>query len=182
MKRGLKMFLFVAAVSMGGSFAAADARAASCSAAEASEMVRLRSELSKLVGKNAHSGAVSTFEKMLDLAKQKCEIKPDDYKLAATSARNLGDIEKAITWFNGGGGSSDAADLKARFGQVKISEKAGELLKDGGLPFPPDERAALEAAAKAVKSSGKYDGYLPIGTYKLGAKSFEVKTTGVTKV
>lgn len=180
--RAVRALVIAVAISTGVVGGSTSAFAASCSAAETSEMTRLRGELSKLAGKNAHSGVISTFNKMLDLTKQKCELKPDDYKLAANSARNLGDIDTAIDWFKSAGATTDSKDLETRFGQVKIAEKAGELTKDGGMPFAPDERAALDSAATSVKANGKFSGYLPVGTYKLGVKSFEVKASGVTKV
>jgi len=182
MRSWSKVVLFAVALGAASLTGLEEARAASCSAAEASEMVRLRAELGRLVGKNQHKGAVATFEKMLVLGKQKCEIKPDDYKLAAAAARNYGDIADAIEWSNAGGVPSDAAEFATRFGQVKISEKAGDLVKDSGLPFMPDERAALARVQEEVKATGKFTGYLPLGTYKLGTKSFEVKASGVTKV
>lgn len=157
------------------------AQAATCSANDAAEVTRLRGELAKLVGKNQHSGAVATFEKMLALGKKKCEIRAEDYVLAGTSARNLGDIERAIEWLEAGG-STDAADLRARFGRVDIKEKAGDLTKDGGMPFSPDERAALEGATRDVKAKGKYKGYLPAGSYTLGGKTFQVTAGALTKV
>lgn len=161
----------------------ADALAGSCSATESGEMTRLRAELSKLAAKNAHAGVIRTFEQMLDSNKKdKCELKPEDYKVAGGSARSTGDIARAIAWLNSGGASADVADLKSRFGQVEIKEKAGDLAKDGGVPFAPDERAALDAATSTVKSSGKFTGYLPVGKYTLGTKTFEVKSSGVTKV
>jgi hypothetical protein len=176
------MTLLAATASLAPLAVQAEAHAASCDTTEAAEMLRLRGELSKFAVKNLHSGVISTFQKMLALGKQKCEVKPDDYKVGANGARNAGDIGTAITWFNGGGATAEAAELATRFGQVAISEKAGDLVKDGGMPFPPDERAALDAGTQAIKANGKYTGYLPIGTYKLGGKSFEVKTSGVTKV
>jgi hypothetical protein len=102
---------FVATTGLAG--ATRHAHAASRSATEASEVVRLRGELSSKVAKNQHSGAVSTFEKMLDLAKQKRELAPNDYKLAAYAARNLGDIGKAIDWFTSGGDAASASELKS---------------------------------------------------------------------
>lgn len=161
----------------------ADALAGSCSATDGAEMTRLREEMGKLAAKNAHGGIIRAFEHMLKLHKSdKCEVKAGDYTLAAGAARGTGDIASAIAWLAAGGASSEVADLKARFGQVAIKEKAGDLVKDGGMPFPPDERAAIEAAASAVKATGKFSGYLPVGKYTLGSKTFEVKNTGVTKV
>lgn len=177
----LKVALVAGALALGTVAAEADARAA-CSTISAAEMVRLRAEMFKLAAKNAHSGAVSTFRKMLDLSKSKCELKRDDYVAAANSARNLGDIATAISWFTAGGDSAGASDLKARFAQVKIKERPGDLIRAGGMPFAPDERAALDAAIKGVKARGAFTGYLPLGTYKIGAKSFEVTTSGMRRI
>lgn len=158
------------------------ANAASCDATEAASVLQLRAELGKLAGKNQHAGVLRTFKKMLDLEKQKCELKADDYRLAGNAARNIGDIGNAIAWFDVAGDTTNSGDLKARFGQVVIKTKAGDLSKDGGLPFVPDERAALDAGVAAVKSSGKFEGYLPLGKYSVAGKSLEVKAGVVTKL
>ena len=176
-------YVLTLTLAAGGFMLHADvAHAASCDGREAAEMVRLRNESKGQAGKNQHAAVLRNFKVMLTLADQKCAITADDYRLAAISARAVGDIGNAILWFEAGADTVNAGDLKARFGQVAIKEKAGDLVKDGGLPFLPDERASLESGTAAVKASGKFTGYLPIGKYTLGGKSFEVKVSVVTKV
>ncbi len=158
------------------------ASAASCSATEASEVTRLRGEISSLLKKNAHSGVVSSSEKLFALGKQGCEVKPDDYKSAGYSAQQLGDIAAALGWYKAGNATNDVANITTRYGEVAIKEKAGDLAKEGGMPFAPDERAALERATTALKKNGKYEGFLPLGKYTLGTKTFEAVAGKLTKL
>lgn len=181
MKR-IYSYAVAAVLSMAGIAATESHAFAACSASDASEVTRLRGEMGTLLKKNAHSGVISTFEKMLKLGKKGCEIKPDDYKAGGYSAQNAGDIATALEWYKGGNASNDVANIQTRFGQVTIKEKKGELTKEGGMPFAPDERAALDKAVEAIKASGKFDGYLPLGKYTLGTKTFEVTAGAVTKV
>ncbi|MFO0664663.1 MAG: hypothetical protein U0174_11970 [Polyangiaceae bacterium] len=186
MKTTTKAWFAVVAMALAtgaGATVTSEARAqVTCSATDAAQLVRLHGELQKLSGKNAHAGVLRTFRDMQALERRSCSLDLGDYKLAGLAARATGDIGNAIAWLDKAGASTDSADLRARFGQVEIKEKKGDLTKDGGVPFPPDESTTLALGVAAVKSTGKYVGYLPIGTYKLGSKSFEVKAGTVTKV
>lgn len=181
MKR-IYSYAVAAALSVAGIAASESNAFAACSANDAAELTRLRGEMGTRLKKNAHSGVVATFQEMLKLGKKGCEIKPDDYKGGGYSAQNSGDIATALEWYKAASASNDVANIQTRYGQVNIKEKKGELTKEGGLPFAPDERAALEKGAEAVKANGKFEGYLPIGKYTLGGKTFEVTAGAVTKV
>lgn len=186
MKKTARGFISVLAVGLAtvGTMAMdSEAKAqATCSAKDAAALRQLHDELSKLSAKNSHSGVLRTFREMQAIERRACAIEANDYKLAGLAARSTGDIANAIAWLDKAGATADTTDLRARFGQVEIKEKKSDLAKDGGVPFPPDESATLAAAVAAVKGSGKYVGYLPIGTYKVGSKSFEVKAGVLTKV
>ncbi|MFO0665033.1 MAG: hypothetical protein U0174_13855 [Polyangiaceae bacterium] len=156
------------------------AEAGTCTDSNKADLRQLHDELQRMAGKNQHSAVVRTFTQMLSIAKKNCEIAANDYVLAGGASRNLGDIQKALEWLDAGK-STDAADLRARFAQVEIKGKAADLAKDGGVPFATDERAALEIAVREVKAKGKYTGYLPIGGYTLGSKTFTVAVGAVAK-
>ena len=182
MKRIYALLLSVGVASASVTAFVSHASAASCSATDASEVTRLRGEINSLLKKNAHSGVVSNSEKLFALGKKGCEVKPDDYKNAGYSAQQLGDIGAALEWYKAGNASNDVANITTRFGEVAIKEKAGDLAKEGGMPFAPDERAALEKGTAAVKKNGKFEGFLPLGKYTLGSKTFEVVAGKVTKI
>lgn len=157
---------------------------AACSIVDAGEIVRLRTELGRLARKNATSGAIAQFRSMLRLGAKGCEIRPDDYQIAGNAARASGAIGQAIEWLDRAGPNSgpDVQDLRTRFGMAAIREKPGALTRVDGMPFAPDERAAVEAAITACRERGKYTGFLPVGTYNYEAKSFEVRSGSAVKL
>ena len=63
------------------------------------------------------------------------------------------------------------------YGAVKLTRGKKKTLQPATMPFAPDQRAAVETAQKAIKAKGKFKGWLPKGTYTLGAARFTVQAT-----
>ncbi len=164
---------------------AAEARAGTL---EEGEHVRLSEEMRRFAKRNAWKGVEAAYAEMLALEAKGVALTFDDHYLAAQAARGLGDInavherlsraarleatEEVTGWLS---------ELDATYGTVDLRNrrKAAATLVPAQMPFAPDQRASIEAAAQAVASSGRYEGLLPAGEYTFGGQAVSVKPGSV---
>lgn len=67
----------------------------------------------------------------------------------------------------------DLALLAENTGLVRVEADGVELATDA-LPFAPELRLAVEGAIEQTRAEGWFVGLLPVGTYRLGDRTFEV--------
>lgn len=141
------------------------------------EAERLSSEMESLARRTAWSGVSRSYAKLMKL--KKVEIKNETHLLGSQAASQLGDVETRIEALQRSGsvGANDLRSVFATYGAVKLTKGKKKALTPAAMPFAPDQRSAIEAAQKAIKSKGKFKGWLPKGDYTLGAASFTVKAT-----
>jgi hypothetical protein len=154
--------------------------------ANEAELVRLTAELKKHLSKNQNKGANDAYEAILKL--KKVTVPADVHYMGGLASRALGDLIAAMTRFEkaAAGGLAEAkeevAAIKSRFGQVEIAKqkKENRELTIDEPPFDPIARGAVDFAKAAVADKGKFEGWLPVGSYKLGSKSFTVTANAKT--
>ncbi|MBM4357274.1 MAG: hypothetical protein FJ096_04115 [Deltaproteobacteria bacterium] len=148
--------------------------------ANEAELVRLTAELKKHLSKNQNKGANDAYEAILKL--KKVTVPADLHYMGGLASRALGDLIAAMARFekaSAGGHAAakeEVASIQSRFGQVEIAKqkKENRTLTIDEAPFDPIARAAVDTAAAAVADTGKFEGWLPVGSYKLGSKAFTV--------
>lgn len=181
--RLLSRFLLVSVVAFAGLAAPAPASAGDeCSSSAKAESQRLQGELRSLAQRNAHAGVDRAYRELVKLG---CPIAAVDHTTGGTASRSLGDIASARARLRAAGDTSGVADLDRRFSSVVIAKRGKKeraLALTSAMPFEPDARAAIERAQKEVTDTGAFNGYLPLGSYTVGSKSFEVKAGGQVSV
>jgi len=159
---------------------------ASADAKDDAEVVRLTAEMKKHLSKNQYGGADADYVAILKL--KHVTIPADVHFLGGQAARGAYRVGDAFERFTKGskGGSADATKeleaLKTRFGQIDIDKqkKENRKLTITELPFDPLERATFDAVKAIVEDKGKYEGWLPVGEYTLGSKTFTIKGGAAT--
>jgi hypothetical protein len=159
----------------------AEARAGSL---EEGEHVRLSEEMRRFAKRNAWKGVETAYQELLDLEEKGVALTYDDHYLAAQAARAMGDInavherltkamalqpsDEVVAWIS---------ELEASYGTVDLANrtKAPASLMAAQMPFAPDQRASIEAAAAQVSKEGRYQGLLPAGEYTFGSRAVSVK-------
>ncbi|MBN1335786.1 MAG: hypothetical protein JXB39_07475 [Deltaproteobacteria bacterium] len=149
---------------------------------EEGEHVRLSEEMRRLAKRNAWKGVEAAYREMQAL--EGVALTYDDHYLAAQAARGLGDInavherltrasdlertEEVSAWL---------AELDASYGTVDLGSRRKDPVRlvANQMPFAPDQRASIEAAANAIATTGRYQGLLPAGEYSFGGQAVSVK-------
>ena len=142
---------------------------------EEAEHRRLNEEMQKLAQRNAWTGVERNFQDLLALQKKGEVISYDEWYLGAQAARALGDMtscrnrlasavkvegtEDAISWMEQIDASYHPVDLKT------VDREAEASLVIKGMPFAPDQRAAVEFAQQKVETERQFVGLLPAGEY-----------------
>jgi hypothetical protein len=152
---------------------------------EAAEHVRLTEEMRRLSARNTWKGVEAAYQALIELERKGETLTYEDHFLGAQAARGLGDINatygrlhlaahldeqtEVVEWL---------ADIDANYGPVELSARSKEpvRLEAATMPFAPDKRAAIAAAAAAMQATRTYSGLLPVGDYTLGEKRFTVTT------
>lgn len=109
-----------------------------------------------------------------------CPVTLMDHTKAAEAAKFLGDIYSALKRYELGRQDAIVNRLKAYYGEVRLFDfrtlpaEGRKLTRTGGAALGDDGVAAVARATMAMGGAGKFRGYLPPGTYTLGAKAFTV--------
>jgi hypothetical protein len=143
---------------------------------------QLLSEMRHLSRRNAWKGVEQAFMELEQLADRGIQPGAEELSLGAQSARALGKVDavharlerlqivqpdqESRQWLD---------ELTRSYGQVSLrTRRSGASLSAVRMPLAPDQRAAIEAAAEQVATTGRFEGRLPWGVYRLGERAFVV--------
>lgn len=145
------------------------------------EHLRLSGELEQLAQRQLWSGVDRKF---LDLEKLGVEPTYQDLLHGAHASRALGNMADAYARLRRASKLETTKEvldwmysIDMHYGMVELvrTPKKGDVLTAGELPFDPDQRAAVELAAKAVADNGLFSGLLPAGAYVFCGQAFTVQ-------
>ena len=181
---GQKRYVFVPELSLARAMlgSSAEAAVAPVGAEVQASHDQLTGELRLQARKNAWKGVEQAFLDLLALAPQGVEPTLEDLDLGAQAARALGKTQavrerlerialrerrpETLAWLD---------EIERSYGAVDLRDRgAGAGLEAIRPPLPPDQRAAIEAAAAQLAATGRFQGLLPAGAYRFGAQRFLV--------
>lgn len=112
------------------------------------------------------------------------------HRLGAEAARSRGDlvltaqrlmrVRPGAEGYDASVGDLDVLDRGT--GLVMLQVSGDVALEAEQLPFAPDLRTAVQAAAQHVVEKGHFVGLLPVGSYRLGTQTFTVDAETVEPV
>lgn len=145
------------------------------------EHVRLSGDIEQLANRQLWAGVE---KKLAELAKLGVEPSYEDLIHGAYAARALGNAQNAYDRLKVAArikGTREVVDwlytIDANYGHVELvaTPPRGVTLAVAEVPFDPDQRVAVEAAADRVKKEGKFSGLLPRGSYTYAGQAFTVE-------
>ena len=148
------------------------------------EGFRLLQEMDRLVAKGAWGGVERAYINLCAL--DGMPVSPEVHLLAAQASRQRGDL--TTTWVRLKrvleiDGLHEAAHLQIAtievnyaYVTVKIHRrwKGDRTLEALDLGFTPEYHTVVGLARGSLEETGRYDGLLPLGRYRLGYEDFEV--------
>lgn len=144
------------------------------------EYNRLSHQLRELSERNAWTGVERSYREIRSLG---VPLSFADHMSGARAARALGDatsLKQRLGFANAlSPGNSEVEgwlqEIARSYGQASLLCDPGklELLRDG-LPFDPNQAAAVRFAQLQVTQRGKFEGLLPVGDYHFGQFDFKV--------
>jgi hypothetical protein len=157
-------------------------------AGDVAEGNRLTAEITRLAERTVWSGVERNYAKLLKV--KRYDIPPATHLIAAQAAQERGDIrtasmrveramaaasedpdalQKASEWW---------ADFMVNYGQARIelsvAFRSDPIVHSRDPVFAPKVRTILDFASKQLMSERVFDGYLPIGRYRIGAEDFDI--------
>jgi hypothetical protein len=145
---------------------------------------QLRGEMERMAGRNAWGGVEDAWTEIQGLG---ITIPVPTRLLAADSARIRGDAWSAYQRLadvlrvdpEAHGVAGQMQIYRENYGRVTVRrvEATPIPLEAAEVPLMPEARAALDFAAKQLKTTGGFDGMLPVGNYTVGTYPIEVKAT-----
>ncbi|MES2641182.1 MAG: hypothetical protein V4850_16960 [Myxococcota bacterium] len=147
----------------------------------AAEHVRLSGDIEQLASRQLWTGVEKKFA---ELEKLGIEMSYDDLLHGAQAARALGNAQNAYDRLKLAArikGTREVVDwlytIDANYGQVILlaTPPRGVTLEATEVPFDPDQRICVDAAAERVKKEGGFSGLLPRGTYTFAGQQFPVE-------
>lgn len=152
------------------------------------EAERLSDDLEKLAKRQVWSGVEKKYKELVATG---VDVALEDHLYGAYAARELGDVESAYDRLQAAaklGGSKEIVDwlwdIDHNYGVVSLSmvpPRSCELAV-ADMPLDPNQRKAVEAAMRAVKSECTYVGMLPKGDYQFAGMKFTVEPGFSVKV
>lgn len=142
------------------------------------EAARLQDEMERFARSNAWGAVERTYESLAALGP--VDVGPRAHVLAGVAAHLDLDISSAIRRLTLGGavGHEELAAVRRAYGVVVLSRADGEHLTVAGVSDDPRARALLARASHELEATGQYRGWLPVGAYSVGARSFSVPAVG----
>jgi hypothetical protein len=146
------------------------------------EYNRISHHLRELAERDAWSGVERSYREIRSLG---VPLSFDDHLGGARSARALGDatsMRQRLVFANAlqpGDHEVDGwlKEIGRSYGEVSLHCDPGKALLDRkGLPFDPNQQAAVKFAQLQVEQRGSFTGLLPAGDYAFG--QFEFTVTG----
>ncbi|MFN7143089.1 MAG: hypothetical protein ACK4YP_04890 [Myxococcota bacterium] len=154
---------------------------ASAGSALEAEHVRISGDIEQLANRQLWPGVEKKFA---ELKKLGVEPSFEDLLHGAYAARALGNAQNVYDRLKVAArikGTREVVDwlyvIDANYGQVELiaTPPRGITLETSEVPFDPDQRTAVEAAAERVKKEGTFSGLLPRGTYTYAGQQFTVE-------
>ncbi len=146
------------------------------------EHARLSDEMERLSQRQIWAGVDKTFHKLVRLD---VPLTEKDYLTGAYAARELGDVltvrarlkeaarlhgtREVVDWL------WDIDNNYARVELVSVPPRS-TTLEPATMPFDPNQRKAVEAAARSVEDDGLFVGMLPRGEYSFSGQRFSVES------
>lgn len=153
------------------------------------ELVRLQSDIVRLMQRNAWKGVERAYLAMLDLD---TDLRAQDHMAGEQAARLRGDISSAYVRLSAAIGDRDSVSanskpdikdallrlqsIEQRYGRVSLEVQSGRIpaLVRFDWPFPREERVAIEVGRVTLAKERVYKGFLPIGKYMIDGQFFEI--------
>lgn len=176
MKRPLAVLLLLCALAGAG---------AQAGEREQAEAERLIDEINTFAERQAWRGVERSYEELL--AMPDVEVPAAVHLTAAQAARSTGDIQGCLDRLLRAQRIERTDELDAWINEINENYGRVELLtvpprpvelRVGAMPFAPDQRQAVELAIRLLAEEGVFVGMLPVGSYELAGRIFEV-TPGV---
>lgn len=157
----------------------ASADATEPDAAARAEYVRLSQEIASLADKSHWEGVDRAYRKALATG---VPLSFADQMAGASAALALGDVGSARDRFQAARDIHDDDPdvieslwaLDTAFTPVVVKAAVGAVLAIAAMPFQPDQARAIEFAARQVRETGAFAGYLPAGAYSVAGVEFAV--------
>jgi hypothetical protein len=155
--------------------------AAAGAGAEAGEYNRLSEEIERLASKNAWAGVERTFLQLLGTG---VEPSFDDWIRGADAARAQGDLASAHARLVAANALREDRtvleslwDIDSRYGRVSLSCDPDSyiLLEPERTAMDPDLLRSIEFASARIHDGCRFEGFLPVGTYRLLDEVIEVE-------
>lgn len=148
---------------------------------EQGELDRLVDEMIQQTERQAWVSVERTYGKIMDL--EGVEVPRDVHVTGAHAARSNGDmaevvarLERAQALERGDEEQTWLRSIQEAYSNVELRTVPARSveLEAAEMPFEPDARKAVERAVAALDSDGEFVGMLPVGTYTLAGKEFQV--------
>ena len=144
------------------------------------EAKRLSDELEKLVRRQAWAGAARTYAELEAIG---LPLGVDELYAGALTARQLGEMALVYERLLAAAkldGRREIVDwlwaIDTGYGRVSLAGDPASppTLSADSPPLLPEQRACVEAAQRHLSESGRFDGLLPAGTYRVNGVAVEV--------
>ena len=155
-------------------------------ATDAGALPGLLDEMNSYTERQAWAGVERTYDKVMAL--EGVEIPREVHLQAAHSARAQGRMDLVVERLERAQALEKTEEETRWLSEVNenyafvelrsVPARSIELVPEL-MPFQPDARLSVEMAITALAEDGEYVGMLPVGTYTLGGKQFEV-IAGIT--
>lgn len=142
------------------------------------EVLRLEQAMTSLAQRGVWSGVERRFQEIVALG---APLSRDTLLLAATAAREQGDVLHHLARLVDAQALDDTEDIQGQildvmstFGRAQLHGSTATKLTADQPPFRPDAVKAIALAQSALTATGRFDGFLPEGSYHLNKKPFTV--------
>ena len=167
--------------------------AAAQEAVVVAEQERLQKELQVLAGREAWDGVERIYHQLLVLEAQGAQVTYAEHMIGAQAAQQRGDVastmerlDAALVQWDTELARNWLADINNNFGQITITmpqrSRTERTLQSQEMPFEPERRFAIGFAQRQLESEARFEGYLPVGVYEIGSRTFSVTAGQVARV
>lgn len=148
---------------------------------EDAELQRYVDEMAQFSERQAWAGVERTYSKVMEL--EGVEVPRDLHLTAAHAARATGDMARVVERLGRAQAIERTDEEQAWLASIREAYSNVELrtvparsveLEVSEMPFEPDMRLAIERATTALDEGGEFVGMLPVGSYSLAGKPFDV--------
>ena len=147
--------------------------------ARAAEVERLEAEVVRLAGKGHWKGVLRTHDALTAFG----PVPAQTLQWAAQASIQLGDTWTGyLRWVQVArvdatpGVHNELAQIRTDYGRLTVRrfDTSPIELTATEMPFRPDLRASIQAAQEQLRTTGGFDGMIPMGSYDLGGQPVQV--------